>query len=512
MANILDQLTWNIRIVTPDGRPTDEFMRKWSQAVGAVGNIIDANTAAEVSAILDKIGGNPGDILVRGTEVWGSRASPSDATQFLNGAASPTYAQVKDSDLSTSDITTNNASDSKHGFLPKLSGVATEYLDGSGNWSTPAGGGGGGGGSGTSEVLVRPAALFNAPDGGSYATLTNALILAEDTDVSALTASFECPSNGTTYAMFVAEVNSSGAIQSTLGTTESIEFDAGNQSARFDFATDLTIPADTPIIIALVITSATTTTSCGAMYGSSSRGYPSMFMASSAMDDTLGAYTKRFWYAQNSSAPSSGSASGSSTSDVNYDLGFVIAGSSSGGGGGGGSSYQLTAAPTASTAYTYSHATKGSVFTPQVDIDLHAVWVGVRPQSSGVTVQAHILEVSAWEPSSLGDLVASSEVVDLSDIYAVIAGWDTTVRLPFASDVSLTAYELYFMCVTRTDGTATSQIYVLQTGADYALQTGYLSFGVNRYSDTIAPANGDSLAATSNEYHRLAFGYEWILP
>jgi hypothetical protein len=45
--------------------------------------------------------------------------SPSDATQFLNGAATPGYAAVKDSDLATTDITTNNASTSKHGLQAK---------------------------------------------------------------------------------------------------------------------------------------------------------------------------------------------------------------------------------------------------------------------------------------------------------------------------------------------------------------------------------------------------------
>jgi hypothetical protein len=65
--------------------------------------------------------------------------SPADATQFLNGAATPAYAQVKDSDLSTSDVTTNNASTSKHGFLKKLDNTATHYMDGTGAWSTPAG-------------------------------------------------------------------------------------------------------------------------------------------------------------------------------------------------------------------------------------------------------------------------------------------------------------------------------------------------------------------------------------
>src|SRR5690349_18753533 len=65
--------------------------------------------------------------------------SPADATQFLNGAATPAFAAVKDSDLSTSDVTTNNASTSKHGFLKKLDNNAAHFMDGQGNWSTPSG-------------------------------------------------------------------------------------------------------------------------------------------------------------------------------------------------------------------------------------------------------------------------------------------------------------------------------------------------------------------------------------
>jgi len=65
--------------------------------------------------------------------------SPADATQFLNGAATPAFANVKDSDLATTDITTNNTSTSKHGFAPKLDNTSTHFLNGQGNWVTPGG-------------------------------------------------------------------------------------------------------------------------------------------------------------------------------------------------------------------------------------------------------------------------------------------------------------------------------------------------------------------------------------
>ncbi len=48
---------------------------------------------------------------------------------------SNTISGITETMLSTSDITTNNATSSKHGFLPKLSNVATEFLTGTGTWT-----------------------------------------------------------------------------------------------------------------------------------------------------------------------------------------------------------------------------------------------------------------------------------------------------------------------------------------------------------------------------------------
>ena len=52
-------------------------------------------------------------------------------------------ASLTEAKLALSDVTTANASTTAHGLLRKLSGTATQYLDGTGAWSTPAGGGGG---------------------------------------------------------------------------------------------------------------------------------------------------------------------------------------------------------------------------------------------------------------------------------------------------------------------------------------------------------------------------------
>jgi hypothetical protein len=48
---------------------------------------------------------------------------------------------VTDATLSTSDITTNNVSTTKHGFAPKAPNNTTTFLRGDATWATPAGGG-----------------------------------------------------------------------------------------------------------------------------------------------------------------------------------------------------------------------------------------------------------------------------------------------------------------------------------------------------------------------------------
>jgi hypothetical protein len=71
--------------------------------------------------------------------------SPSFTTPALGAIASGNLANgtgYLGANLTITDITTNNATTSAHGFLKKLSGIATQYQDGTGNWSVPAGGGG----------------------------------------------------------------------------------------------------------------------------------------------------------------------------------------------------------------------------------------------------------------------------------------------------------------------------------------------------------------------------------
>lgn len=83
----------------------------------------------------DKLDGLDSTAFVQTGSVNAVPTSPNDATKFLNGATTPAFAQVKDSDLSTSDIATNNVSSTKHGFAPKSPADATQFLNGA---ATPA--------------------------------------------------------------------------------------------------------------------------------------------------------------------------------------------------------------------------------------------------------------------------------------------------------------------------------------------------------------------------------------
>jgi hypothetical protein len=58
-----------------------------------------------------------------------------------NAAGAPSFGAIVEADLSLSDNSTGNVSTSKHGFTPKLSNNAGQFLDGTGNWSAPSGSG-----------------------------------------------------------------------------------------------------------------------------------------------------------------------------------------------------------------------------------------------------------------------------------------------------------------------------------------------------------------------------------
>jgi hypothetical protein len=70
-----------------------------------------------------------------------SEGNPGTSTTVLHGNATgnPSFSAIVEDDITFSDNTTGNANSSRHGLLPKLSNVSTEYLNGQGNFATPSG-------------------------------------------------------------------------------------------------------------------------------------------------------------------------------------------------------------------------------------------------------------------------------------------------------------------------------------------------------------------------------------
>jgi hypothetical protein len=82
-----------------------------------------------------------GDLIYGG----GTGSTPTalavgSATQVLHGGVTPNWAAIVEADLAGfTNLTTADSDSTKHGLCPKLSNVAGQYLNGVGNWVTPAG-------------------------------------------------------------------------------------------------------------------------------------------------------------------------------------------------------------------------------------------------------------------------------------------------------------------------------------------------------------------------------------
>lgn len=124
---------------------TREYMRDLVRALTSQFNFqkTDAdtlNTAVAAAGTMNNPMTTRGDIITGAASPAGDpqRLAVGGANTVLHGGIDPAYSAVVEADLSLSDNTTNNVSTSKHGFAPKLSNSATQYLDGTGNYSTPA--------------------------------------------------------------------------------------------------------------------------------------------------------------------------------------------------------------------------------------------------------------------------------------------------------------------------------------------------------------------------------------
>jgi hypothetical protein len=106
---------------------------------------------------------------------------------------------IPETNLTFTDVTTNNASTAKHGLLPKLSNNASSYLDGTGNFTVPAGSGGGGSGSVSTVSVVTANGLS-----GTVATATTTPAITLATTVNGIVkgngTSFSGATSGIDYA------------------------------------------------------------------------------------------------------------------------------------------------------------------------------------------------------------------------------------------------------------------------------------------------------------------------
>lgn len=82
----------------------------------------------------DHAGGDGGQIAHGSLSSIGTNSHATIDTHIASASNPHT---TTDANLSTSDVTTNNASTSKHGFLKKLDNAATNYMNGAGNWANP---------------------------------------------------------------------------------------------------------------------------------------------------------------------------------------------------------------------------------------------------------------------------------------------------------------------------------------------------------------------------------------
>lgn len=95
----------------------------------------------QLNAKLTNVLTTTGDIIYSSSGTTAARLAIGGANTVLHGGTTPSYSAVVEADITLADNTTNDATTARHGFLKKLSNVATEYMDGTGNWSVPAGAG-----------------------------------------------------------------------------------------------------------------------------------------------------------------------------------------------------------------------------------------------------------------------------------------------------------------------------------------------------------------------------------
>lgn len=129
-------------------------------SVAATGTVTGSNLSGTNTGDQTNISGNAATVTTN-ANLTGPVTSVGNATAIAAGVVTEAMQVLADN-------TTQNVSTSKHGYAPKAPNDATKYLDGTGAYSTPAGGGAGDGTTFTAPVfgnwtgVMKNSATFNS--------------------------------------------------------------------------------------------------------------------------------------------------------------------------------------------------------------------------------------------------------------------------------------------------------------------------------------------------------------
>lgn len=191
--------------------------------------VLSTPTFPNASATTRKITVSDGTNWVASTETYAVPGTSgniltSDGTNWTSAVPAPSDAQV-----TFTDITTNNSSTSKHGFLKKLDNTATNFMNGQGNWAA---------------ATVSGAALTKTDDTNVTATLggspTTALVNAASITLG-WTGSLSVARGGngvTAIQSFHAYNNSATTLAASAFTKVAFQATSWNTGSAYDAATN----------------------------------------------------------------------------------------------------------------------------------------------------------------------------------------------------------------------------------------------------------------------------------
>jgi hypothetical protein len=263
-------LNWNIAIVQSDGRPTEEFQRAWQEQLQANGDVPAFDTAAEVSALLDKIGNTPGSLLQRGSTgwqlltgangdfikksagIWQPQSTAASVQDLLNQLGSTRGSVLYRGSGGWSVLTPGTA-----GYVLSTNGAGADPA-----WIAAGGGGGGGGYSGVYWTPLSSTTMASSSEAtkGVFVRMSSALT------VKALWGLLDPTSTADRFSAAIFEMG--GASNNVLGTQVAATTTpvgppaTGIQALRIPFTSTFTFVPSRLYCLFLTITSGTGATPC----------------------------------------------------------------------------------------------------------------------------------------------------------------------------------------------------------------------------------------------------------